>query len=102
MDALGATGFTGNLETIFGRGQTVAGIAMLTGSVAGGVVAQMSNLGVPFVLRAVMLGVALVAAFIFMRDLGFTPRRASARRPRCGRSRAAPSTAACAIDRCAG
>lgn len=72
VDALGATGFDGNLETVFGRGQTIAGIAMLTGSVAGGVVAQATDLGVPYVLRAVLLGVALLAAFLFMRDLGFT------------------------------
>ena len=74
VDALGATGFSGNLETVFGRGQTVGGIAMLTGSVLGGVVAQLTSLGVPFVLRAIMLGVALVAAFFLMRDLGFKPR----------------------------
>jgi MFS family permease len=42
--------------------------------VAGGIVAQLTNLGVPYVLRAVMLGVALVAAFLFMRDLGFKPK----------------------------
>lgn len=71
VDALGATGFKGNLETVFGRGQTIAGAAMLTGSVAGGVVAQATSLGVPYVLRAIMLGVALLAAFLFMRDLGF-------------------------------
>ena len=47
VDALAATGFKGNLETVFGRGQTVGGVAMLTGSVLGGVVAQMTNLGVP-------------------------------------------------------
>ena len=74
VDALGATGFTGNLETVFGRGQTIGGVAMLTGSVLGGVVAQLTNLGVPYVLRAIMLGVALLAAFLFMHDLGFTPK----------------------------
>jgi MFS family permease len=71
VDALSATGFEGNLETVFGRGQTIAGVAMLSGSVLGGIVAQMSNLGVPYVLRAIMLGVALLAAFWFMKDLGF-------------------------------
>ena len=71
VDALSATGFEGNLETVFGRGQTIAGVAMLGGSVVGGIVAQMSNLGVPYVLRAIMLGVALLAAFWFMKDLGF-------------------------------
>ena len=74
VDALGATGFEGNLETVFGRGQTIAGVAMLTGSVLGGIVAQMTSLGVPYVLRAIMLGVALLAAFWFMRDLGFKPK----------------------------
>jgi len=73
-DALTATSFTGNLETVFGRGQTVGGIAMLTGSVIGGVVAQATNLGVPFLLRAVMLLAAIAAALWFMRDLGFKPK----------------------------
>jgi MFS family permease len=72
VDALTATGFDGNLETIFGRGQTIGGIAMLSGSVLGGIVAQLTNLGVPYVLRALVLGVALLAAFWFMKDLGFT------------------------------
>ncbi len=74
VDALTVTGFDGNLETVFGRGQTIAGVAMLTGSVLGGVIAQLSTLGTPYVLRAIMLGVALVAAFFFMRDLGFKPK----------------------------
>ena len=47
---------------------------MLGGSVLGGFVAQMTSLGVPYVLRAIMLGVALVAAFFLMRDLGFKPK----------------------------
>ena len=75
VDALAATGFKGNLETVFGRGQTVGGVAMLTGSVLGGIVAQITTLGVPYILRAVMLGVALLAAFVFMRDLGFAARK---------------------------
>ena len=40
VDALNATGFTGDLESVFGRGQIVSGFAMLTGSVAGGLIAQ--------------------------------------------------------------
>jgi MFS family permease len=77
VDALRATGFAGSLETVFGRAQTVGGVAMLTGSVLGGVVAQFSNLGVPYLLRAAMLGVTLVVAFRFMHDLGFKPDRES-------------------------
>jgi len=75
VDALTATGFTGNLESVFGRAQTVGGIAMLVGSVAGGVIAQASNLGVPYIVRAAMLGVTLVIAWWFMHDLGFSPAR---------------------------
>ncbi len=75
VDALAATGFTGNLESVFGRAQVVAGGAMLAGSVAGGVIAQFSNLGVPYVVRAAMLGVTLVVAWRFMHDIGFTPER---------------------------
>jgi MFS family permease len=75
VDALHATGFTGNLESVFGRGQIVMGIAMLSGSVAGGYIAQVTSLGVPFVLRGVVLLVMFVAAFLLMRDVGFTPER---------------------------
>jgi MFS family permease len=74
VDALHATGYQGNLETVFGRGQAVAGAAMLAGSVAGGIVAQLTDLGVPYLLRAGMLGLALGVAFLLMRDLGFSPR----------------------------
>jgi MFS family permease len=75
VDALSATGYQGNLETVFGRAQTASGAAMLTGTVLGGVVAQASSLGVPYLLRAAMLGVTVLVAARFMHDVGFTPRR---------------------------
>jgi MFS family permease len=75
VDALTATGYTGALETVLGRAQTVSGIAMLVGSVLGGVVAQAADLGVPYLLRAALLGLTLVVAFRYMHDIGFTPRR---------------------------
>jgi MFS family permease len=75
VDALHATGFQGHLDHVFGRAQTVAGAAMLGGTVAGGLVAQATNLGVPYIIRAAMLGVTLVVAVRFMRDIGFTPDR---------------------------
>ena len=40
VDALTATGFQGELDHVFARGQVVSGVAMLTGSVAGGFIAQ--------------------------------------------------------------
>jgi MFS family permease len=75
VDALAFTGFDGNLESVFARGQTMTGIAMLTGSVLGGFLAQFTNLGMPYVIRSVLLGLTLVAAFFLMKDLGFTPKR---------------------------
>ena len=48
VDALAATGYTGDLETVFGRATMVSGGAMLTGSLLGGVIAQMTDLGVPY------------------------------------------------------
>lgn len=77
VDALTATGYTGSLEAVFGRGMVVTGIAMFVGSVLGGVIAQMTDLGVPFLLRAGVLMVMLVFAAIVMRDLGFTPDRST-------------------------
>jgi MFS family permease len=75
VDALTATGFTGEMEAVFGRGQIVSGIAMLTGSVAGGLIAQLTSLGMPFVLRGVVLVVMFAVAFRLMHDIGFTPER---------------------------
>jgi MFS family permease len=75
VDALKATGFTGHLEHVFGRAQTVGGAAMLVGTVSGGVIAQFTNLGIPYLIRALMLGVTLFVALRFMRDIGFTPDR---------------------------
>jgi MFS family permease len=73
VDALAATGFTGDLEAVFGRGQMVTGAAMLTGSLAGGFIAQHASLGLPFVLRGAILIVMFAVAFRLMRDIGFSP-----------------------------
>jgi MFS family permease len=75
VDALAATGYTGGLEKVFGRAQTVGGAAMLVGSVSGGVIAQLTNLGVPYILRAGMLLATLLVAAWSMHDIGFKPRK---------------------------
>jgi MFS family permease len=75
VDALAFSGYKESLETVLARGQIVGGAAMLTGSVAGGVLAQVTNLGVPYMIRSGCLGLTLVAAFFLMKDLGFTPDR---------------------------
>src|SRR5215208_109667 len=75
VDALTATGYTGDLETVFGRGQIMTGVGMLTGSVAGGFLAQQISLGFPFVLRGAILIVMFGAAFRLMHDVGFSPEK---------------------------
>ena len=75
VDALAFTGYRGSLEAVMARGQLVGGAAMLTGSVAGGAIAQATNLGIPYIIRSACLGLTLVAAFLLMKDLGFTPDR---------------------------
>jgi MFS family permease len=73
VDGLTATGYQGSLDAVFARGQVATGAAMLTGTIAGGLLAQATNLGVPYVLRAVMLGLTFVVAWRAMHDVGFTP-----------------------------
>jgi MFS family permease len=75
VDALNATKFDGMLENVFARGQVVSGVFMLLGSVAGGFLAQLTNLGVPYVVRAGILLVMFLVALRLMHDLGFTPER---------------------------
>ena len=79
VDALHFAGYTGDLEAVFARGQVVGGLAMLTGAVAGGFIAQATDLGTPFLLRVGVLLVMFAVAAVFMRDLGFV--REPGRRP---------------------
>jgi MFS family permease len=76
VDALTASGYFregGKLEAVLAKGEIVEGAAMLVGSVAGGVIAQATNLGVPYMIRASILVLSFVCAFVLMRDEGFTP-----------------------------
>lgn len=75
VDALAAAEFDGDLESIFAKGQVAMGIAMLVGSVSGGALAQVTNLGVPYLVRVALLAAVFVVAFRSMRDEGFTPHR---------------------------
>jgi len=78
VDALNFTKYKGTLESAFAKGQITSGIAMLTGTVLGGVVAQVTNLGVPYIMRSVVLGISLIVTFVLMKDVGFTPRKKAA------------------------
>lgn len=75
VDGLAHTGYTGTLDGVFAKGQIVSGIAMLVGTIGGGVVAQFSNLGVPYMLRVALLGLTFLVAYVAMRDIGFAPRK---------------------------
>jgi MFS family permease len=75
VDALAFSGYKGDLDSVFARGQVAGGAAMLTGSVAGGFIAQLANLGTPYLARSFMLALTFIVAAVFMKDLGFTPEK---------------------------
>lgn len=75
VDALTDAGHTGDLETVFGRAQLVGGGAMLVGSLLGGVVAQLGDLGLPYLIRSGVLVASTVVAWLAMHDRGFVPDR---------------------------
>jgi MFS family permease len=77
VDALDFAKYEGGLEAVFGRGQMVSGAAMLGGSVLGGIIAQATTLGVPFLLRVAILLMMFAVAYRLMKDLGFSPEPAT-------------------------
>jgi MFS family permease len=72
VDALAATGYQGGIESVFGRGQTVSGAAMLVGTIGGGFLGQI-NLGVPYAARSILLLAVIGAAWMWMHDIGYEP-----------------------------
>jgi MFS family permease len=77
VDALAFAGHKGDLESVFAKRQIVDGAAMLVGAVGGGLIAQATNLGVPYLLRAFFLVVNFVVAFLFMKDWGFVAEKSA-------------------------
>ena len=77
VDALRFAGYKGKLESVFGRGQVVSGIAMLVGSLGGGFIAQTTTIGVPFIVRSGILVLLFIAAAVYMKDWGFEPEKHS-------------------------
>lgn len=71
VDGLKAAKYEGALDNVFAKGSIANGAAMLTGTVAGGLVAQYTNLGVPYVMRIVALFATFGIAFFLMHDEGF-------------------------------
>jgi MFS family permease len=75
VDGLKAAGYKKDLDSVFAKGAIAAGIAMLTGTVAGGLVAQYTNLGVPYVMRIVALAATFLIAAFLMHDEGFSAKK---------------------------
>lgn len=75
VDALQFLKFDGVLEDVFAKAQVVTGMAMFLGATFGGIVAQSTNLGVPYLIRSAFLLISFLIAARLMRDLGFTPRK---------------------------
>jgi MFS family permease len=73
VDSLKATGYEGDLDPIFAKGQIINGAAMLAGTVAGGFIAQATSYGVPYLVRAALQLTSFVVAFVIMKEIAFTP-----------------------------
>jgi MFS family permease len=73
VDALDASGFLGTKDRIFARSGAFTGIAMLVGSLGGGFLGQ-SSLTLPYLVRTGLLVIVFVVTFVFMHEIGFTPR----------------------------
>ena len=73
VDALKSVGYEGQLDSVFARGSMVSGVAMLAGSVGGGLIGGL-NLAWPFLVRAGLLVAVFLVGLRTMHDVGFTPR----------------------------
>ncbi|MDQ3957391.1 MAG: MFS transporter [Actinomycetota bacterium] len=73
VDALKATGYERALDDVFARSSIVSSIAMIVGTLGGGILGQL-HLSIPYLVRTAALVIALGVGFRTMFDLGFSPR----------------------------
>src|ERR687896_1816322 len=73
VDALKATGYQHELDGVFARASIISSVAMIVGTVGGGLLGQL-HLSLPYLARVVLVLMALAVGFRTMRDIGFTPR----------------------------
>ena len=73
VDALRASGYTKDLDPVFARAYMVSSVAMIVGTIAGGVLGQL-HLSLPYVARAGLVVIALAVGYRTMFDIGFEPR----------------------------
>jgi MFS family permease len=70
VDALQATGYDQPVDRVLARGSAITSIAMLAGSVSGGLLGGI-DLAWPYLVRCVLLVFAFVVALRAMHDIGF-------------------------------
>ncbi len=73
VDALKATGYQHELDGMFAKASIVSSIAMIVGTVGGGLLGQL-DLSLPYLARIGLVLMALAVGFRTMHDIGFTPR----------------------------
>ncbi|TMK96415.1 MAG: MFS transporter [Actinobacteria bacterium] len=73
VDALQATGYRHELDGVFAKASIVASVAMIVGTVGGGLLGQL-DLSIPYLVRAALIVIAFGVGFWTMHDIGFTPR----------------------------
>lgn len=73
VDALKATGYQHELDRVFARSSMVASVAMIIGTVGGGLLGQI-HLSIPYLVRTALVLMAFAVGFHTMHDVGFTPR----------------------------
>jgi MFS family permease len=71
VDALKATGYTDPIDRVLARGSAISSVAMLVGSVAGGMLGAI-DLAVPYLVRSALLLAAFMVGYRAMHDTGFT------------------------------
>src|SRR5437870_1945035 len=76
VDALKATGYRRELDRVFAQASIVSSVAMIVGTVGGGLLGQL-NLSIPYLVRAALILIAFAVGYRTMHDIGFTPRTRS-------------------------
>lgn len=74
VDGVQGLGYEGEMDGIFANAQIIGGVAMLFGTVSGGLLGQI-DLALPFIVRSALLLILLGLAFFGMHDIGFQPRK---------------------------
>ena len=77
VDALNAVNYEGELENVFARAAIITNALMLVGTVGGGLLGNL-DLAIPYGVRALLLAIVTIWAYIFMHDIGYAPRALTA------------------------